>query len=64
MQKKIHLNQKDNCTQNFGIAFRSLTIFYYKKSANFTTTINYMNYWPIKKSMDVMLVASLRSMSI
>lgn len=63
MQKKIHLNQKDNYTQNFGIAFRSSTIFYYKKSANFTTTINYMNYWPIKKSMDVMIVASLRSMS-
>jgi hypothetical protein len=60
--KKVYLDQKDNYAKNFGIAYRTSTIFYFKKSDNFTTTINYMNYWPIKKSMEVAVIASLRDM--
>ena len=60
--KKVYLDQKDNYSKNFGIAFRTSTIFYFKKTDNFSTTINYMNYWLIKKSMDVAVIASLRDM--
>ena len=60
--KKVYLDQKDNYAKNFGIAYRTSTIFYFKKTKNFATTINYMNYWPIKKSMEVAVIASLRDM--
>ena len=60
--KTVFLDQKDNYAKNFGIAYRSSTIFYFKKAKNFSTTINYMNYWPIKKSLEVVVIASLRDM--
>ena len=60
--KKIHVNQKDNYAKNFGIAYRSSTIFYFKKNKNFTTLINFMDYWTKKKSIKVMIIASLRDM--
>lgn len=60
---KIHINQNDNYTKNFGIAYRSSTIFYFKKEKNFSTFVNFMNYWKIKKSLDVMIIASLRDVS-
>ena len=62
MGKQVYLKQEDNYQKNFGIAYRSSTIFYFKKSKHFSTTINYMNYWPIKMSMEVMVIASLRNM--
>ena len=62
MRKQVYLKQEDNYQKNFGIAYRSSTIFYFKKSKHFSTTINYMNYWPIKMSMEVMVIASLRNM--
>jgi hypothetical protein len=62
INKKVYLDQKDNYAKNFGIAYRTSTIFYYKKTENFSTIINYMNYWPIKKSMEVAVIASLRDM--
>ncbi len=46
--KKIHINQKDNYAKNFGIAYRSSTIFYYKKNKDFSTMINFMDYWTKK----------------
>ena len=60
--KKVYLDQKHNYAKNFGIAYRSSTNFYFKKDKNFSTTINYMNYWPIKKSIEVVVIASLRDM--
>ena len=62
MGKQVYLKQEDNYKKNFGIAYRSSTIFYFKKDKHFLTTINYMNYWPIKMSMEVMVIATLRDM--
>ena len=60
---KIHINQSDNYAKNFGIAYRSSTIFYFKKNKYFSTLINFMDYWTIKKSIKVMIIASLRDLS-
>ena len=62
MKKKIHISQSDNYNKSFGIAYRSSTIFYYKKSKDFSTLINFMDYWKIKKSINVMIISSLRDM--
>ena len=59
---KTHINQADNYKKNFGIAYRSSTIFYFKKSKNFSTLVNFMDYWTIKKSIKVMIIASLRDL--
>ena len=60
---KVHISQSDNYKKSFGIAYRSSTIFYFKKDKNFSTFINFMDYWKIKKSLKVMIIASLRDMS-
>jgi hypothetical protein len=60
---KVHISQSDNYKKSFGIAYRSSTIFYFKKDKNFSTFINFMDYWKIKKSVKVMIIASLRDMS-
>ena len=60
---KIHISQKDNYNKSFGIAYRSSTIFYFKKNKNFSTSINFMDYWKIKKNLNVMIVVSLRDMN-
>ena len=60
---KVHINQSDNYAKNFGIAYRSSTIFYFKKNKHFSTLINFMDYWTIKKSIKVMIIASLRDLS-
>ena len=62
MGKQVYLKQEDNYKKKFGIAYRSSTIFYFKKDKHFSTTINYMNYWPIKMSIEVMVIATLRDM--
>ena len=51
--KKVYLDQKDNYQKNFGIAYRSSSIFYFKKNSNFNTIINFMDYWKLKKSLNV-----------
>ena len=61
-KKKVYLDQKDNYNKNFGIVYRSSAIFYYKQNKNFNTVISFMNYWPIKRSIDIMMVASIRDM--
>ena len=60
---KIHISQKDNYNKSFGIVYRSSTIFYFKKNKNFSTSINFMDYWKIKKNLNVMIVVSLRDMN-
>ena len=61
--KSVYLNQKDNYQKNFGIAYRSSSIFYFKKNSNFNTIINFMDYWKLKKSINVMIIASLRKLN-
>jgi len=60
---KVHISQQDNYKKSFGIAYRSSTIFYFKKDKDFSTMINFMDYWKVKKSVNVMIIASLRDMS-
>ena len=62
MGKNVYLKQSDNYKKNFGFAYRTSTIFYYKNTNNFSTIINFMNYWPIKTNLDVMVLASLRDL--
>ena len=40
---ELHINQKDNYNKNFGLAYRSSTIFYFKKDKDFSTFINFMD---------------------
>ncbi len=47
---------------NYGIVMRSSAIFYYKKSPTFKTTISFLNYWIIKRNLEVTAIASLRKM--
>lgn len=49
-------------THDHGYVFRSSGIFYFKKSSNMQTTISILNYWKIKRDLNVSLVASLRKM--
>ena len=51
--EKLTIAQQDNYNKNFGISFRSSTIFYFKKDKNFKTILNFMDYWTIKKSIKV-----------
>ena len=60
--KKIKISQKDNYQGNFGFAYRSSAIFYYKQSNTFKTTISFMDYWKPKRNIDVYILASIRSM--
>ena len=56
-QKKIIYGDED-----YGIVLRSSAIFYYKKSPIFKTTISLLNYWKLKREIDVAIIASLRRM--
>lgn len=58
-----YISQKDNFSGNHGYVVRSSAIFYYKKTKELKTTISFMNYWKIKRSLEVMIIASTRSMS-
>ncbi len=61
--EKLLINQADHFKQNFGEVLRSSAIFYYRESADFQTTISFMNYWKIKRDLQVGVVASVREMS-
>jgi hypothetical protein len=51
-----------NVAGAFGLVLRSSAIFYYRSTADFCTTISFMNYWKVKRSLDVAVVASTRDM--
>lgn len=58
----LFISQKENFAGNHGYVVRSSAIFYYNYSNNFTTTISFMNYWRVKRDLDVMIIASTRNM--
>lgn len=58
----IFISQKENFAGNHGLVIRSSAIFYYKYSHNFKSTISFMNYWYIKRDLNVMIIASTRDM--
>jgi len=60
--RSIKISQKDNYEANFGYVYRSSAIFYYLQNKNFKTTISLMDYWTVKRGLDVMIIFSLRNM--
>lgn len=60
--RKVYISQKDNFAGAFGLVYRSSAIFYYKQTADFKTTISFMDYWRVKRGLDVMVVASIREL--
>jgi hypothetical protein len=60
--RKIEISQKDNYAGNFGNAYRSSAIFYYKQSKSFKTTVSFMDYWKPKRNIEVYILISRRLM--
>jgi len=58
------ISQSENYKGNFGIVLRSSAIFYYKldKLNQFKTTVSFLNYWKLKRDIDIKILASLRDM--
>lgn len=60
---KIIISQRDNFNQKFGLVLRSSAIFYYKSAPDISTTLSFMNYWKLKRGIEVAIVASTRDMA-
>ncbi len=60
--QKVVIDQRDNFAGRFGMVLRSSAIFYFRQSEVFRTTISVLNYWKLKRDVQVLLVASLRSL--
>lgn len=60
--RSVEISQKDNYAGNFGHAYRSSAIFYYKQSKTFKTTISFMDYWKPKRNLEVYIIISRRAM--
>jgi hypothetical protein len=58
---ELMISQAKNYRQEFGEIFRSSGIFYYRYAADFSTTISFLDYWKIKRQLDVGVIASVRS---
>jgi len=58
--KKITIDYNKH---DYGPILRTSGIFYFKKSPSFKTTISFLNYWKIKRNLDITIVASLREMN-
>lgn len=58
----IRISYRDNVAGAFGHVLRSSAIFYYRQSPTFRTTISFLNYWLIKRRLEVAIVASVRAM--
>ena len=56
----VFLDKAHNNTH--GVVLRSSGIFYYKKSSDFKTTISLLNYWKIKRGIDVTIICSTRKL--
>ena len=58
----VEINQRRSFSDGFGDVLRSSAIFYVRQSKDVSTTINFMNYWKVKRGIDVAVVASTRKM--
>ncbi|MBI3554727.1 MAG: hypothetical protein HY074_00520 [Deltaproteobacteria bacterium] len=56
------ISQSNHYANDFGMIFRSSAIFYYRYSKDFKTTLSFMNYWKLKRDIEVTVVASLRDL--
>jgi hypothetical protein len=60
---RTFIQQTDHYRKSgFGNVLRSSGIFYYRRDENFQTTVTFMNYWKVKRDLDVTVLASLRDM--
>jgi len=50
-------------THDYGLVFRSSGIFYFIKNGKVTTTISILNYWKLKRNIDVTIIASTRKLN-
>jgi hypothetical protein len=53
---------RDNVSNRHGEVFRSSSIFYIPPSEKVKTTISILNYWRLKRDIDVAIIASVRGM--
>ena len=60
---KLLRSQVENHKGNFGEALRSSAIFYFIQSETFTTTISFLNYWFVRRELDVTVLISLRDLN-
>ncbi len=60
--KKILIDQRENFATQFGCVFRSSAVFYFRSDEKLKTTISILNYWKLKRGIDVQLLASVREM--
>ncbi|NTS75358.1 hypothetical protein HR060_00650 [Catenovulum sp. SM1970] len=61
--EKIKISQQDNFKGNFGLVLRSSAIFYAICNQSVKTTISFLNYWKLKRNLDVKVVVSCRKMN-
>ncbi|RZJ44488.1 MAG: hypothetical protein EON87_09815 [Brevundimonas sp.] len=62
MTQRLLIDQKQNFAAAFGLIFRSAAVFWACDRAGATTTISFMNYWRIKRGLEVSVVITTRRM--
>lgn len=62
MTQRLLIDQKQNYAAAFGLIFRSAAIFWATTRDGAITTISFMNYWRIKRGLDVAVVLTTRAM--
>jgi len=59
---KITISQKDHYTGNFGMVLRGSAIFYAANDDDIKTTISFIDYWKLKRGLNVAIVTNIRRM--
>ncbi len=62
MTQRLLIDQKQNYAAAFGLIFRSAAVFWATAQDGATTTISFMNYWRVKRGLDVAVVLTTRAM--
>ena len=60
---KKAINQSRAFLSDYGIVNRSSAVFYFQKTEIHKTYFTILNYWKIKRGIDVLILASIRDMS-
>lgn len=56
------IDQRQTYAADFGLIFRSSAVFYAIGGAGRTTTVSLMNYWAVKRAIDVSIVITTRAL--
>ncbi len=57
------ISLRDNVAGRHGDVLRSSAIFYVRETSTTRSTVSFMNYWKLKRGVDVAVIASTREMS-